>query len=119
MSRVARRMAPKDIAAPAVDSLLVLVVALLFGGGLVMMTSASISLAERNIGDPFFYFERQLVAAIIGMAGAYAMLRIPTRVWEQLGPLTCCWPSCCWSWCWYRAWVTRSMARRAGCAWVA
>lgn len=88
MSRVARRLAPKDIAAPAVDSLLVLVVALLFGGGLVMMTSASISLAERNIGDPFFYFERQLVAAIIGMAGAYAMLRIPTRVWEQLGPLT-------------------------------
>ncbi len=69
------------------DLVLWLVTAALLGGGLVMLTSASISLAERNTGNPFFYFERQLVAALIGILAAYAMLRIPTRIWEQVGAM--------------------------------
>jgi cell division protein FtsW len=53
-----------------------------------MLSSASISLADRNTGDPFFFFERQLLAAMLGIAGALVMLRIPTEHWQQLGPMT-------------------------------
>ncbi len=69
------------------DLVLCLVTAALLGGGLVMLTSASISLAERNTGNPLFYLERQLIAALIGILGSYAMLRIPTRIWEQVGAM--------------------------------
>jgi len=66
-----------------VDWTLVLIVATLLCVGLAMLTSASISLAERNTGNPLFYFEHQLLAVIIGLAGAAFMLRVPTSVWER------------------------------------
>jgi cell division protein FtsW len=72
------------------DMLLLLAVGALLFGGLVMLTSASISLAERNHGNPLFYFERQVVAALTGLGGAYVMLKIPTGVWERLGTLLVC-----------------------------
>ena len=76
----------KDIAdSLRLDLTLTLIVGALLCGGLVLLTSASISLAERNTGNPLFYFERQLVAALIGLAGAAIMVKIPTRVWERLG----------------------------------
>ncbi len=34
--------------------------------GLVMVTSASISIASKETGDVFFYLERQLILSIIG-----------------------------------------------------
>jgi cell division protein FtsW len=37
-----------------------------------------------------FYFERQVVAAIIGLAGVAVTLRIPTRVWDSLSLLLLC-----------------------------
>ena len=37
--------------------------------GLVMVTSASISIAGRYAGNPFYFLEHQLVAAAIGVAG--------------------------------------------------
>jgi cell division protein FtsW len=67
------------------DIVLVLVIGALLCGGLVMLTSASISLAERNTGNPFFYFERQILAVCVGLIGAIVMLRTPTRVWERFG----------------------------------
>jgi cell division protein FtsW len=72
------------------DTLLIVVIGVLLCGGLVMLTSASISLAERNTGNPFFYLQRQLVAVVIGLAGAAVMMRIPTHVWERLGLALVC-----------------------------
>lgn len=72
------------------DQMLILVIGVLLCGGLVMLTSASISLAERNTGNPFFYLQRQLVAVVIGLAGAAAMLRIPTHLWERFGLALVC-----------------------------
>ena len=66
-----------------IDWQLVLIVATLLCVGLVMLTSASISSAERDTGNPFFYFERQLIAVAAGLVGAALMLRIPTSVWER------------------------------------
>jgi len=73
-----------------VDWTLVLIVATLLGIGLVMLTSASISLAERNTGNPLFYFEQQIFAVVIGLAGAALMLRVPTSVWERCTFLLVC-----------------------------
>lgn len=68
-----------------VDPTFVLLIGTLLCGGLVMLTSASISIAERNTGNPFFYLERQLLAVGVGLVGAAAMLQIPSRLWERAG----------------------------------
>lgn len=74
---------PGDRALP--DALLVTAVATLLGIGLLMVTSASVSLADRAYGDPFYFLERQLVAVALGLAFGFAMLRIPTPWLQQLG----------------------------------
>jgi cell division protein FtsW len=73
-----------------IDWTLVLIIATLLCFGLVMLTSASISLAERNTGNPLFYLEQQLIAVVIGLAGAALMLRVPTSVWERCALLLVC-----------------------------
>lgn len=73
-----------------VDWTLVLIVATLLCVGLIMLTSASISLAERNTGNPLFYFERQVGAVVIGLIGAAFMLRVPTSVWERYAFVLIC-----------------------------
>ena len=66
--------------------LLTIVLALLFGG-LVILASASITISDNASGNPFFYVERQLVAAAIGIAGGMFCLFVPMHVWQKLGPL--------------------------------
>ena len=56
-------------------------------GGLVILASASISISDSTVGDPFYYVERQFVAALIGAAAGFLCLFIPFRVWLALGPL--------------------------------
>ena len=51
--------------------------------GLVMVTSASVTVAARD-GDPFFFLERQLLFALVGAGCAAIAIRIPTAVWERL-----------------------------------
>ena len=58
------------------------VVALLLVG-LVMVASASIGIADREAGQPFAYFERQLVYVGLGLVAAIVAVAIPTRTWEQ------------------------------------
>jgi cell division protein FtsW len=50
--------------------------------GLIMVTSASISLAGRQ-GQPFIFLERQLVLALIGVATAALTFCIPTHRLEK------------------------------------
>ncbi|MCH7821181.1 MAG: putative lipid II flippase FtsW [Proteobacteria bacterium] len=66
--------------------MLMIVLALLFGG-LVILTSASITISDNIAGRPFFYVERQLLAAGIGGVAAFACLYIPMRVWQNFSPL--------------------------------
>ena len=66
--------------------LLSLVLALLLGG-FVILASASISISENAADNPFFYLQRQLLAAVIGGIGAATCLFIPMQVWRNLGPL--------------------------------
>jgi cell division protein FtsW len=54
--------------------------------GLVMVTSASVTLAARD-GDPFYFLERQLLFALLGAGCAAIAVRVPTRAWERLSPV--------------------------------
>jgi len=64
--------------------LLTLFLALLLGG-FVILASASITISDNVTGNPFFYLQRQLVAAAIGIAAGAFCLFVPMRVWQRLG----------------------------------
>jgi cell division protein FtsW len=68
----------------ALDPVVVGLCAALLLLGLVMVTSASVTLAARD-GDPFYYLERQLLFAAVGVGCAAVALRIPTALWQRLG----------------------------------
>ena len=73
---------------PRLDPVLVALVVTLSAGGLVILASASMSVADADFGNPFHYVQRQLLAIALGTLGAVAMLLIPTSVWQRLsGPL--------------------------------
>jgi len=69
------------------DPVLLGIVLTLLLGGLVILASASITISDNATGNPFYYVERQLIAATIGMAAGLFCLFIPMRVWQSLGPL--------------------------------
>jgi cell division protein FtsW len=66
--------------------LLTIVLALLFGG-LIILASASIAVSDKATGDPFYYLERQLLAAVIGCVAGFLCLHVPMQAWRTLSPL--------------------------------
>ena len=71
----------------AVDPIIVTTVFGLLLVGLVMVTSASLNVAERLTGDPFFHFERQLLSVLLGCTVGAAMLFVPVSLWRRLAPV--------------------------------
>ena len=69
------------------DTVLLGIVSALLLGGFVILASASISISENATGNPFFYLQRQLLAAAIGLGAAAFCLFVPMQVWRNLGPL--------------------------------
>jgi len=67
-----------------VDPVMLLLVSAIVLLGLVMVTSASISVAAHESGDPFVYLQRQLVLLAAGVALAAALFAIPVSVIERL-----------------------------------
>jgi cell division protein FtsW len=58
--------------------------------GLVMVTSASMSIAAKDLGNPFFFLERQLVFGLAGIVFAWIVTRVPTLLWDKYSlPLLC------------------------------
>ncbi|MDH5766277.1 MAG: putative lipid II flippase FtsW [Gammaproteobacteria bacterium] len=53
--------------------------------GLVMVASASITVADRDIGSPFYYFNRQLMAAALGIVVVLVIANIRLVHWEKSG----------------------------------
>jgi cell division protein FtsW len=64
----------------AVTIALVLGIVLL---GLVMVTSASVSIASKESGEAFFYLERQLILTLIGAACAILIFCVRTELLER------------------------------------
>lgn len=69
------------------DPVLLTIAITLLLGGFVILASASITISDNATGNPFFYLERQLLAAAIGIAAGLMCLFIPMRAWQSLGPL--------------------------------
>ena len=69
------------------DPVLLSIAVTLLLGGLVILASASITIADKDAGDPFFYVERQLIAAAIGAGAGLFCLFVPLRAWQSLGPV--------------------------------
>jgi cell division protein FtsW len=70
-----------------IDSVMLSLVLALLLGGFVILASASISISDNATNNPFFYVQRQLIAAAIGTAAGFVCLFIPMQVWRSLGPL--------------------------------
>ncbi len=70
-----------------IDPVLLTIVLALLMGGFVILASASISISDNAVGNPFFYVQRQLLAAGIGAVAGFICLFIPMQVWRSLGPL--------------------------------
>ncbi len=76
--------APRPGRAPAAfhwDRWLVFAVASLLGLGLILVASASIAIADRSSGEPFFYLVRQLVFLALGLVAAAFCLGVPAQNW--------------------------------------
>lgn len=51
--------------------------------GLIMVTSSSITLADRNYGGPLYYFWRQAAALLAGLGLGAVIFNIPMAKWEK------------------------------------
>ena len=51
--------------------------------GIVMVTSASITIAAKNLSDPFYFLERQFLFAFAGVGLAWVVTRVPTELWHK------------------------------------
>ncbi len=79
MKPIVERIAQADRGLLAVTGILLL-------AGLVMVASASITLADRQYGEPLYYFARQGSAALVGLLFAAVLLMVPMRFWFALSP---------------------------------
>ncbi|MFN2348720.1 MAG: putative lipid II flippase FtsW [Thioalkalivibrio sp.] len=50
--------------------------------GLVMVASASIGIAERNLGNPFFFLQRQALYVLLGLGAAAVAYRVRLAYWQ-------------------------------------
>lgn len=66
------------------DPIVLLVTAGIVLLGLVMVTSASISVADRQMHEPLHYLQRQGVGLILGVIAAGVMMWVPSDLWERL-----------------------------------
>jgi cell division protein FtsW len=51
--------------------------------GLVMVTSASMSIAARDLGDPFYFLERQFAFGLVGVLCGWVITRVPVLWWDK------------------------------------
>lgn len=69
----------------ALDTQVVLIYGLLAIIGLIMVTSASIGMADQQMGDPFYFGKRQFLRLVLGVVLVWLAYRIPTTVWRNNG----------------------------------
>ena len=70
---------------PWCDAWLLGVVIVLLSLGLVMVASASVSLADRQFGQPFYYSIRQFLFIVAGVSAAILVMRTRLLYWEKGG----------------------------------
>lgn len=76
----ARSSAERIIERPASVNLLLFTTVILMVIGLLMMTSASVEIANSQYGDPFFFLKRQALFALIGICAGFVVVNIPVSI---------------------------------------
>jgi len=65
------------------DPVLTIAVISLLTIGLIMVASSSISVADRNFSNPFYYFQRQLLFVVMGLFAALMVFKVRLAQWEK------------------------------------
>ncbi len=71
----------------AVDWPLLIAALTLLALGLVMIASASVTIADSRVGDPTYFIVRQGLYAGLGIALALVVWQLPLQFWERSGPV--------------------------------
>jgi cell division protein FtsW len=58
--------------------------------GLIMVTSASMSIAARDLGNPFYFLERQFIFGLAGLLFAWVLTRVPAELWDRYSLVLLC-----------------------------
>ena len=66
------------------DPWLLAVVLFLLVAGLVMVASSSVAMGERLHSEPLYYFRRQVLALLAGLALGAVILKTPMLLWEEM-----------------------------------
>jgi cell division protein FtsW len=74
----------RESRAPAFDPLLVCAVVGLIAVGAIMVGSASVSLSDRQTGEPLYYLMRHVGALAVGGCGLLVAIALPTELWYRL-----------------------------------
>src|SRR5215469_2495657 len=69
------------------DTVLLALAGLILVLGLVMVASASITLADKTTGSPFYYLTRQLLFLAVGGGACLLMYLLPLSWWQRSGYL--------------------------------
>lgn len=69
------------------DHWLLLSVVALISLGVVMVASASVSIAAVNYGDPLFFIKRHLFYLALGLVAVVLVAGFPSHLWYRLAPL--------------------------------
>ncbi len=67
-----------------VDYPLLTIALILLGAGLVVISSASVVISQKNFGTPYYYLLHQGFAAVIGLGALAITQAISYRVWRKL-----------------------------------
>ncbi len=73
--------------APEYDRVTLLLYLTLICIGLVMVTSASIGIADQQNNDPFYFAKRQFLRILLSIALMWFACKIPLKFWKQNGML--------------------------------
>ncbi|MGA9852168.1 MAG: putative lipid II flippase FtsW [Gammaproteobacteria bacterium] len=65
------------------DRVLIMTAAVILVVGLLMVASASITLADKMTGNPFYYLEHQMAYAIVGLGCGFAVYLLPLSLWQR------------------------------------
>lgn len=79
------KAAVRDTQSASIDTVLLIAVLSLLVMGLVMVASASMTVADRQLGQPFYYLVRQSLFIGIGLCAAVVMMSISLEVWDKYG----------------------------------
>jgi cell division protein FtsW len=78
------RQRPWRVETLGLDLWISVAVLALLGIGVVMVFNVSYFHAERDLGDPYYFFRKHVVAVVMGLVGAVVVARLSSDVYQRL-----------------------------------